>query len=99
MNKRLTELEKLVAVTEEPIPSIEPWMSAQQAQDIWARALRYHNSLSPAFSEKEIQEACKGMTHEELAEYWAKICRETEEEVRREFGSPAAAAQADGEAD
>jgi hypothetical protein len=84
-NRRLTALEKLLAVTEEPIPDIEPWMSAMQAQEIWAQALRPHDSLPPAFSEKEVQDACRGMSDEEPAAEWAKICRETEEDVEAIF--------------
>ncbi len=84
MNKRLTELEKLVVVTEEPIPRIEPWMTVEQVMEIWAQALRHHNSLPPAFTAREIEEACKGMTHEELADYWARTCQETWDKVRRE---------------
>ncbi len=66
-----------MAVAEESIPRITPDMSVEQAAEIWAQELRRGRT----FSTEELEEARQGRTDDELAAYWAKICRETEEEV------------------
>jgi hypothetical protein len=93
--KRLAGLERLVAVTEEPIPRITPDMSMEQAAEIYAREL----CRGRTFSAKELEEARQGKTDKELADAYARLRQETWEEVRRDFGSRAAAPQADSKAD
>jgi hypothetical protein len=65
VNKRLTDLErKVVPITAEPIPSIEPWMSAEQAMKILDQAVRRGRPL-PTLSERELEGArAKGLSEE-----------------------------------
>jgi hypothetical protein len=86
-NRRLTELEKLVAVSDEPEPRIWPWTTPKEAMEIWTRALNEHNRRPPAFTAKEKREAkakVDRMTREEIETWYERTNREIEEKIRRE---------------
>ena len=94
--RRLANLEKqattvLAAVQYPPILPLSEckgW-TLQQHMDLWERVRRGDYSETPEDVERRLERSramdLKGKSLEELADVYGQMCRETEEEVRREL--------------
>ncbi len=90
--RRLVGLEKqaatvMAATQYPPIPSLAEcrgW-TLQQHVELWDRVRRGEYSVSPDDDEGRRTWDLKGKSVEELADIYGQMCRETEEQVRREM--------------
>jgi hypothetical protein len=92
--RRLAGLEKqaatvLAAVQYPPIPPLSEckgW-TLQQHMDLWERVRRGEYSENPEDVARRPRIDPEGKTLQELADIYEQMCRETEEEVRRELAT------------
>ncbi len=94
LTRRLTGLEKeaatvLAAVQHPPIPPLAErrgW-TLKQHMDLYERVRRGEYSISPDDVDSRPPMDLEGKTLDELADIYEQMCRESEEEVRRELAT------------